>query len=329
MYVSTLCHVVIFCIFMDTAVLLLVFNRPSTTRRVFEVVRKARPKRLYIAADGPRAGREDDANRCEESRAIVTAVDWPCEVKTLFRDTNLGCRLAVGGALDWFFGKEESGIVLEDDCLPGISWFRFAEEMLTRFRYDERVMCISADNFYRRKHKKITSYYFSIYNHCWGWATWRRAWKNYDGEMKNWPELRNTDWLLRLSYGDKKFERYWKEIFDVAYEGVEVDSWAYRWTFSCWMQNGLTVLPERNLVLNIGFGNDATHTRERKRRDIDHGLEAMHFPLNHPDAVVRDVLADKWTTRNVFGANRLRWIVKKMRVNTIAKILRQVTGQKT
>lgn len=285
---------------MEIAVLFLIFNRPETTRRVFEAIRAAAPTRLYVAADGPRTGRPDDAPRCQAAREVATTVDWPCTVSTLFREENLGCRVAVSTALEWFFEHEPQGIVLEDDCLPAPDWFRFAGEMLARFRDDERIMCISANHFHGNAHSPEWSYFFSRYNHCNGWASWQRAWQHYDYDMAAWPALRDTDWLRSIGMGSKLFSRYWKDIFDMAYEGKRVDSWAYRWTFSCWVRGGLTVLPARNLVTNLGFGIDSTHTSDADSWLGSLPLESLDFPLRHPHVVERDTAADQWTDRNVF-----------------------------
>lgn len=284
-------------------ILLLVFNRPEATRQVVEAVRRARPRRLYLAADGPRHGRESDRRLCEEARQVVTAVEWPCEVRTLFRESNLGCRRAVSEAIDWFFEQEEEGIILEDDCVPDPSFFPFASELLERFRHDSRVMVLAAQHFPGEAHTPPHSYFFSRYNHCWGWASWRRAWRLYDRDMVLWPSLRSTPWLFGVGDGSWLFRRYWTRIFDAAYVG-EIDSWAYRWTFSCWAQSGLTVLPARNLVTNIGFAPEATHTRRSTDAAAGLPLESLAFPLRHPAATARDVAADRWTTRYHF---RITW----------------------
>jgi hypothetical protein len=297
---------------LDAAVLFLVFNRPGVTSKCFDAIRKARPARLYVAADGPRDGRGGEKERCEQVRAIATAVDWPCEVKTLFRSENLGCRRAVSSAISWFFESESEGIILEDDCLASPDWFRFAKEMLSRYRDDERIMCVSATHFHGAAHQPEHSYFFSRYNHCWGWASWRRAWAMYDADMTAWPELKKSDWLFGVGHGNWLFASYWREIFVRAYEN-QVDSWAYRWTFSCWAQSGLTVLPRSNLVQNIGFGGDATHTEASDPMADRTPLESMDFPLQHPERVLIDITADTWTDQYVFGITLRAWLSRKIR----------------
>lgn len=244
---------------MNAAVLFLVFNRPDTTRRVFEAIRAARPSRLYVAADGPRASRPDEAARCTLVRQIATAVDWPCEVKTLFRDENLGCRHGVSGGIDWFFDQEEEGIILEDDVLPQPSFFPYCEALLSRYRNDASVSMISGCNLLGPSHQAAASYFFSRYMHIWGWASWRRAWTHYDVDMGGWPGSESAAKLDRLLGGRKNAIRYWAKIFDRV-QGGEIDTWDYQWLFAAWMNDMVAVIPSHNLVENLGFGADATHT---------------------------------------------------------------------
>ncbi len=242
------------------AVLLVVFNRPDFTARSLERIVAAGPERLYVAADGPRPNHPEDVEACAETRAAVARLGGSCEVNTLFRDVNLGCRVGVSTAIDWFFAHEEEGIILEDDCLPSTAFFPYCRELLDRYREDDRVMVVSGNNFQQGRLVTPYSYYFSRYNHCWGWATWRRAWSRYDRDMALWPEFRALGGLAAWSDGSRGFEEYWARIFDRAAAG-EIDSWAYRWTLTCWAYSGLTCLPSVNLVKNVGFDSRGTHTR--------------------------------------------------------------------
>jgi hypothetical protein len=286
-------------------VLFLVFNRPDTTRLVFEAIRAARPPRLYVAADGPRSDRPGDAERCGEVRRIATAVDWPCRLVTRFLDSNHGCRNAVSQAVTWFFDQEPEGIVLEDDCLPEPSFFGFCEELLERYRDDHRVMSISGDNFISSVWQPTESYYLSRYVHIWGWASWRRAWQHYDVSMASWNTFDHDD-LLRLRFpGAPRAQRYWRRVLDRVSAG-QIDTWDYQWVYAAWRQAGLSCMPRNNLVSNIGFGLDATFTKDTEGMHANLSREAIQLPLTHPRHVVGNVAADRWTTRHVFSV-RERW----------------------
>ena len=274
---------------LQTAVLFLVFNRPETTAQVFEAIRQAKPPRLYVAGDGPRDGRAGEAERVAKVREIATTVDWPCEVKTLFRVENLGCKHAVSGAITWFFEQENQGIILEDDCLPHQDFFRFCETLLKRYVDDERVSVITGDNFQNGTPRGDGSYYFSRYNHVWGWASWRRSWQNYDGDLNFWPDWKRSEkWLSEFSDGAER--RYWENIFDRMY-AQQIDTWDYPWTASVWYHGGLTVTPNVNLVSNIGFGPDSTHTTSANSPLSKVGTSAIGN-LIHPSAVSQDQSAD-------------------------------------
>lgn len=287
---------------LSNAVLFLIFNRPDTTAKVFEAIRRARPPRLYVAADGARDGKQGEIDRVESARSIATAIDWPCELKTLFRDKNLGCKSAVGEAITWFFEHEEQGIILEDDCLPHADFFRFTEVVLDRYRDDERVSVVTGDNFQNGMHRGSASYYFSKYNHCWGWASWRRAWRHYQSDMPFWPEWsQSADWRDKMP--DPVERRYWAKIFRRVHAG-EIDTWDYPWTASLWFRGGLTATPNVNLVSNIGFGPGSTHTAS-----AESPLSAMAIgaigELRHPMAVEQDVQADRYTFDHAFGGEAL------------------------
>ena len=286
---------------MKTAVTFLIFNRPDTTEKVFEVIRLARPPKLLVVADGPRAEKPGEAENCAAARAIIERVDWSCEVLTNYSDVNLGCKLRVSSGLDWVFDTVEEAIILEDDCLPHPTFFRFCEELLERYRYNERIMTISGNNFQFGHRRTDSSYYFSRYNHCWGWASWRRAWQHYDIEMKLWSTIREGNWLKDI-LGDEQAVKYWQAIFQSTYDGV-INSWAYRWTFACWIQSGLTILPNVNLVSNIGFSLESTHTKRLNKfanKFANMPLEAIKFPIQHPQFLIRDIKADVFTQKHHF-----------------------------
>ena len=297
-------------------VLLLAFNRPDTTARVFEALRPVRPSQIFFAVDGPRPEKAADAERVAKVRELASTVDWHSDVRTLFRPRNLGCKNAVSQAISWFFKHVEEGIVMEDDCVPHPSFFRFAGELLERYRHDERVMMISADNFQQGRPRTQYSYYFSRYLHIWGWACWRRAWSKYDHEMAQWPELRDSGWLMDL-LGDRSAARYWTQIFDETH-GERNMSWGYRWMFSAWRNAGLSVNPCVNLVSNIGFGDSATHAMEQNHPLASLPVHQIEFPLRHPPDVIRDQEADLHSQRNLFSAPS-RWRAVASRVRSLLR----------
>ncbi|MEY2885027.1 MAG: hypothetical protein RL490_2751 [Pseudomonadota bacterium] len=285
---------------MDSPVLFLVFNRPDTTARVFESIRQAQPPRLYVAADGPRASRVGEAARCAQVRALATAVDWPCEIRTLFRDENLGCKCAVSGAIDWFFANEPEGIILEDDILPDPSFFRYCDELLARYRDDTTVSMISGCNLIGDRHGADSSYMLSHYMHIWGWASWRRAWTHYDVDMTGWADPAAKNKLAALLGNRPRAIAYWTGIFDQMAAGA-IDTWDYQWVFAAWMHDMVATIPAQSLIGNIGFGADATHTTGDMPDAVrDAQPRPMAFPLRHP--VPGDVTAiDRLVEHHALG----------------------------
>ncbi len=277
----------------NAPVLFLVFNRPDLAQRVFAQIREARPTRLFIAADGPRADRPDDVQACRECRELAAQVDWPCEVKTLFREQNLGCGAAVGSAITWFFDNVEAGIILEDDCLPDPSFFPFCAELLARYKDEERVMSISGDCFFPDDIFSPHSYVFSIYVHVWGWATWRRAWGKYNPGMHGFKEAGERNELISW-LGSKAAADYWTDIMR-RFRAGEIDSWAYPWLFSCWQHHGMSIVPEVNLVSNIGSDSRGTHVGGKPSSTVGRPLTPMNFPLRHPQEMVRNAALERKT----------------------------------
>jgi len=290
----------------QTSVAFFIFNRPELAARVLAQIALARPSRLLVIADGPRSDAE--RGKCTEARRLIREIDWSCEVLTNFSDVNLGCKRRIASGLNWVFEQCEDAIILEDDCLPHPTFFRYCAELLDRYQDDERVMMVSGDNFQLGRRRTEYSYYFSRYSHVWGWASWRRAWRHYDGEIILWRTLRRTAWLRDI-LGHSESERYWREVFDRVCAGA-IDTWDYQWLFTVWAQNGLTILPSVNLVSNVGFGGDATHTKGAESQVANLPACEMIFPLQHPPHVLRDEKADQWTFDRMFAweRRRTRWL---------------------
>jgi hypothetical protein len=295
---------------MKAPVVFIIFNRPDTTARVFEAIRQAKPSLLFVIADGARTSKAGEAEKCAAARAIIDGVDWDCEVRTNYSDVNLGCGKRVASGLDWVFQEVEEAIILEDDCLPHPTFFQFCEELLEYYRNDTRIMAIAGNNFQRGKKYSAASYYFSRYPHCWGWASWRRAWQYYDFKMSIWPQIRGGEWLDNM-LDSKKSVKYWSEIFDNMHYKELIDIWDYQWTFACWIQSGLSILPGVNLISNIGFGEDATHTVENSPL-ANLPVQAVEFPLIHPPFLLRNYEADRFTNKILFTDIKNMGLNKRM-----------------
>ncbi len=298
---------------MKTPVVFIVFKRPDTTEKVFEIIRQAKPEKLFVIADGPRFDRPGEAEKCKAVRAILEKVNWDCEVIKDYADINLGCAKRVSSGLNWVFSQVEEAIIIEDDCIVHPTFFHFCEELLERYRHNNLVMSISAQNVQLGRERTFYSYYFSRYSHCWGWATWRRAWQHFDFDMKHWQEVKSTN-LLQDIFMDSQAVRYWTELLQATYD-KRIDSWAYRWLFTCWLQSGLSIIPNVNLVSNIGFGLDSTNTKSKQNKVMDMPIETLEFPLKHTPFVVRNVVADKFAQRVAYEGgwfNRLKRSSKKL-----------------
>lgn len=288
---------------MKTAILLLVFNRAETTIKVMEAIRSAQPERLYVVADGPRQNMPGEFELCEHARKVAVEVNWTCEVKTLFREKNLGCGMGVADGINWFFEQESEGIILEDDCVADISFFRFCEELLEKYREERKVMMIGGtfigsglhSSLYERP-ENSTSYFFSKHVECWGWASWRRAWRQFDYNLANWPILRATDLLKSISDGTPSFAQDWENRFQAVYRGTN-QIWDFQWVYSIWTHGGLSILPTKNLVANIGFDEKATHTKSGNGLFEKLPIEPMEFPLRHPSLISRNQVMDRWIDR--------------------------------
>ena len=302
---------------MKTPVVLIIFNRPHHTERVFEVIRQAQPSKLLVIADGPRPNRPEDKEKCASARAIIDRVDWECQVFKNYSDINLGCDPRIIDGLNWVFDTVEEAIILEDDCIPHPTFFTYCEELLDRYRHDQRVMNISGQNVLFGRKRTEYSYYFSRFTLCWGWATWRRSWQYFDVGLKLWPEVRDKKFMKDI-LEDPYAVKVWERTAQMLYDG-RLTGWDFKWMFSCWLQNGLCIISDRNLVTNIGYGAEATHIHDEKDPYIKMAIEAMDFPLKHPPFILRDLEADRFTQRTLFDYDPN--IFKKVQ-NKIKKVLK-------
>jgi len=285
----------------DAPVLFIGFNRPDITQIVFSEIRKIKPKKLYFAVDGPRKNVEGDIEKCTKTRDIINSIDWDCELKTLFRAENLGCKVAVSSAIDWFFNNEEEGVILEDDCLPDQSFFLFCKELLAKYRNNDRIMMISGNNLQFGRKRDRYSYYFSNYGHIWGWASWRRAWKLYDVNMKLWPEVKSNKLLYNI-FPEEKIASCWSRILDSVFKG-EIDTWDHQLNLAIWAHNCLAIIPNENLVSNIGFGQEGTHAKDARYILNNLKTRNIKFPLKHPLHIASNRKADRFIEKIITRIN--------------------------
>jgi len=307
---------------MKSAVLFLIFNRPETTSLVFSAIRAARPPKLYIAADGPRFDRAGEFERCQAARRVAQSVDWPCEVKTLFRDSNLGCKIAVSSGIDWFFQNEEEGIILEDDVLPEESFFRFCDELLEKYRYDENIWMISGSNLISKHTKQLEeSYFVSNVPLIWGWASWRRAWTHYDVAMADWSSWKKTSAWKELFNRDWLVVSYWTDALNTVSEN-RLNTWDYQWLYACWRNGGRVILPKVNLTDNLGYGADATHTSAEKPQCLMQSVpQEISFPLIEPKALSPKWELDRLIFKEIHGVSVMRYFRRLLRpLKSLAKI---------
>lgn len=300
---------------LTTPVAFIIFNRPDTTERVFAAIAKAKPPKLLVVGDGPRANRQGEVEKVAATRAIIQRIDWDCEVLTNFSDVNLGCKKRVSSGIDWVFEQVEEAIILEDDCLPDPTFFRFCQEMLECYRGDQRIGMVSGDNFQFGRRYGDDNYYFSKYVHIWGWATWRDRWAgSYDVSLVKWPRVRDDGRLVDM-VGDAREARYWGKIFERVYRGG-IDTWDYQWVFANWIEGRLSILPTVNLISNVGFDQNATHTTGAS--DLANlPVTPIPFPLSHPLGMFKNIQADRFSEEKCFRVP----LWKRIR-NRVAGLLR-------
>jgi hypothetical protein len=288
---------------MNTAVAYFIFNRPNHTQKSFDVLRKNKIKTLFIIADGPRDNNQIELEKCNEVRAIVSKIDWPCKVYLNYSDTNLGLKKRISTGLNWVFKHVEKAIILEDDCIPNNDFFYYCEMLLEKYKDNSKIWVITGNNFQDGIKRGEETYYFSKYPHIWGWATWKRAWDYYDGELtffRKW--IKSSDWYEKMP--DKVEREYWESILSKVIIG-EINTWDYAWNACVWYHGGLTATPSKNLVSNIGFGKEGTNTLETESIYSNMKTETLG-EIKHPQEIIINRAADKYTFENNYGGKNYR-----------------------
>lgn len=300
---------------MNTPILLLIFNRPEHTQKVFQAIKKIRPGSLYIASDGPRQGVDSDHEKVLQARSILNDINWECNVNTLFRDQNLGCGKAVSEAITWFFDNVEMGIILEDDCLVSIDFFEFCTKLLVWFRSNKNVMLIGGLNLSGHTHPQ--GYYYSGVSHVWGWATWRDRWQHYDLGLKEiTPSVFRR--ICRKCFPAVDIQQFWQKKYEDVRSG-SIDTWDYQLNFAMWKKSAYAIVPNQNLVRNIGFDENATHTKQLDP-ELEKRLQVTDMPLMiKPEAgeVRQNKKADYYLIRKVYLhrtsiLSKIKFVVKSL-----------------
>ena len=301
---------------MNTAIAFIVYKRPDTTKRVFETIRQARPSRLYLIADGPKT--PDLEARCREVRQIVeNGIDWDCELRPVYSDKNLGLAKRVQTGLDEVFSHEKAAIILEDDTLPNDSFFRFCEELLELYKHDEKVGHISGCNLHPEAFHANSTYCFSSIINIWGWATWRRSWKDYDLKMSKWVD-QNKDELLSNWCITKNHKKHTKEMFDLHCNNENPWSWDFQWNFSCWAKGSLSIIPCVNLVSNLGIRPDASNTKALIKIPLFPKKTSSINKIIHPPEVSKDTRFDSDYFKYLH-----KGIIRKL-INSLRSILNKI-----
>jgi hypothetical protein len=289
---------------MNIPVVLIVYKRTETTRRVFEVIRKVQPYKFYLVADGPK--NISQKKICDEViRIVEKGIDWECNYIKIQSDFNLGLARRVQTGLDEVFSMEKNAIILEDDTLPDPSFFKFCEELLNRYKDNENIAHISGCNLHPEAFFGNSSYCFSSIINIWGWATWARAWKHFDLQMPSWEKEHKNHFMQNWCICRER-QKHTRKMFDLHCNNNAPWTWDYQWVYSCWKMNGLSIIPANNLVSNIGIGPDSTHTHSKAQSEPFPPIKGkLQFPLTQT-RVERDLSFE----RNYYEADKLPWARK-------------------
>jgi hypothetical protein len=306
---------------MKVPVLLLAFNRPELTEKVIESISIYKPDRLYFALNYPKENKTEDIQKWHQVKNLLKNINWKCKIHKLFRKEHLPLKISVSSAISWFFKNEEMGIILEDDIVADVSFYFFCEYLLKKYKNDSRIGMISGDNFGFGIQSSSYSYYYSIYSHIWGWASWRRAWEGYDVNMNDYDDFLREGFLEKIFPNPTEFQ-FWKRMFNKVTK-ENFNTWDFQWVYHNLKNNRLNIMPNVNLVKNIGFGKDASHTNHPSPY-ANMKIQKMDFPLLHPKFIIRDVSSDQNSTVTYIG-DQESILTKNFKFNLL-KFLKIVKG---
>lgn len=296
----------------NTPILLIAWRRPKETNEVINSLRKIKPKKLFISCDGAREGNLEEYQKVKKTQEIINnSINWDCDVKTQISDFNLGCKIGVSTAINWFFSYVNEGIIIEDDVIAHIDFFQFCQELLEKYRNDKRIWCISGSNNQNGIIRGSSSYFFSKIPLIWGWATWKDRWAEYDMDLNQWPEAK-TSKILENIFTDQLEKQYWENNWELFYKFGKPDTWDYAWVFACVINNGLTIIPNKNLIMNIGFNEEAYHTKWYRETSK---VESIGKDLIHPKFIICNLEAEKYQFDYFFGGYS-----KRLKNNPILRI---------
>jgi hypothetical protein len=292
----------------NTPVVFIIFNRPESTLKVFEQISRIKPSNLFVIADGPRPNKINDINDCELTRKVIDNVDWPCNIYKNYSDINLGCGKRVTSGLDWVFENVESAIILEDDCLPHNDFFIFCETLLKKYENNDNIFSICGSNFLKGKYVNHSSYYYSSHFHVWGWATWKRAWKLNDFEASG-MSIDNLKYKLNTKFKTKAELKFYKKMF-FDMKNKNVDTWDYQWFFTHIYFDGLTIIPNYNLISNIG-PNGAHFKNDNLNPRINLPTHSI-LPIKYPNSITIDIKADYLLYQLNFKTSKISYIKNQL-----------------
>jgi len=295
----------------NTPVLIIIFNRPDFVKKLIDILRQVEPFKIYVVADGPRESVITDQDKCYQARDQIDKIDWECDVYKKYSDTNLGCGKNPSEGITWGFESSDELIILEDDCMPSIDFFKYCDELLDLYRTDQRIMMISGNNHTLGQFNFNYSYEFSHHTQTSGWATWNRAWSKYDLNISKWPEIRTLDWLKDRT-GSIKAAEFWYKIFDMCYRKELASAWDYQWTFCCWINEGLNIIPNVNLVTNVGFSESGTHEVDPDHPIAEVSVSPLTFPLNHNPKFENNKKLNKIIQRIIYTPPFHKRIISKL-----------------